>query len=378
MTSLNRAISVCSVLLFSLFFRLPAAFAAQAVPSDAVQTEQSFQLNRIVDFLDHYPRQSIAVVTCFLLVIIGIMAWLLKRCTAASRTIALDNEMYRQLSGLSGESIYEYDFLNDRLRLSSKIAQVIGSAHDNRHFLEHLKKHPEDVEKIKFFEALLAETDGPRDVLFQDPDGASHWYRITSKMIYAKSGEPLYVIGKIVNIQKEREEKEQLAKRAQQDGMTGLLNATAFCTAVMDILGKSQMGGALLLIDIDRFKQVNDTYGHFAGDQILKQTAAILKTVFRKDDVLGRLGGDEFLVFMKRVQNPAVVAAKCQAILQMASGVEVSGKTAAVSYSIGAAIAMGQRDYDMLYQQADKALYIVKNTGRDGFQILSCDGKNNQ
>ena len=128
---------------------------------------------------------------------------------------------------------------------------------------------------------------------------------------------------------------------------------------------------ALLMIDVDEFKQVNDTLGHNAGDEVLKNLTARISSILRRGDLLGRLGGDEFFVFLKNIPNDEVAAAKAQSICSM--NLRPSGANANVSVSIG--IAMVPRDgsdFDTLYKKVDAALYREKKRGKNGY--LFCQG----
>ena len=131
---------------------------------------------------------------------------------------------------------------------------------------------------------------------------------------------------------------------------------------------RKEHSGAFFILDVDYFKKINDTYGHYNGDLALKRIADILKGVFRKNDILGRFGGDEFAVFMKGAGR-ADAAEKCQLLRQIISEAEFAPNTGPLTASIGVAIAEPNQDFDDLYRKADQALYLVKEHGRNNFHV---------
>ena len=125
--------------------------------------------------------------------------------------------------------------------------------------------------------------------------------------------------------------------------------------------------GAFFMIDLDRFKQINDTYGHAEGDRVVRQTAEILKSLFRKEDIVGRLGGDEFCVFFTGQNRAPYLARKAEQICQAVRAIHPAQDGApGTSASIGIAGRTGGETFDELYRRADRALYIQKSKHAGG------------
>lgn len=136
--------------------------------------------------------------------------------------------------------------------------------------------------------------------------------------------------------------------------------------------------GALLIIDLDNFKGINDTLGHMVGDQVLSGVADKMRETFRQQDYLGRIGGDEFAVYLTFANNPvekerrAIIQSRADRFRYMIS--EIAGEieqNASISCSIG--IAMDPEhgtSYEKLYKSADQALYQAKKAGKNQYQIL--------
>lgn len=158
--------------------------------------------------------------------------------------------------------------------------------------------------------------------------------------------------------------KQELTHKAERDSMTKILNRESFVTKVEKYLEGTENNSSLILIDIDHFKTINDTYGHMAGDYIIKSIVNIVKNSIRESDFFGRLGGDEFIIFVKDADRSS--------ILNLTNRIEGSVREYSfifnnidinVTLSIGAQIA-AKTTFNRLYELADEALYEAKETGR--------------
>ena len=153
-----------------------------------------------------------------------------------------------------------------------------------------------------------------------------------------------------------------LKKKAEYDTLTGVMNRGAFIQFARQ---QEQLPSALLLIDIDRFKEINDGYGHDTGDTALKKVARLLTTSFRASDTSARIGGDEFVVLMADIceDQKDVIQKKVEQMNEFLS--HPSDGLPPMSLSVG--VAFSNNGYnEELYKKADKALYFVKEHGRDG------------
>lgn len=162
--------------------------------------------------------------------------------------------------------------------------------------------------------------------------------------------------------------------KAQTDGLTGLYNKIAIETfgRERDSLNANAENhkDALIMIDVDHFKEINDTYGHKKGDELLKAVAAILSKVFRNTDKVGRFGGDEFVILMEDVQDNTPFDRIVNEIRSEIRGILRQSGVENLTLSVGIALSPKDgRDYDEVFASADKALYEVKVQGRDGYCI---------
>lgn len=157
---------------------------------------------------------------------------------------------------------------------------------------------------------------------------------------------------------------------ARTDALTGVMNRNAFFQACEKMIGGLHSGeknGYFIMIDMDYFKEINDNYGHPEGDRVLKSTAAALKEIFRRDGVIGRVGGDEFAVLIYMPISRDRLETNLTAFLNRIHKIEVNESR--LSCSMGAVAAAADKTIDELYREADRLLYIAKKQGRDGYVV---------
>jgi len=191
---------------------------------------------------------------------------------------------------------------------------------------------------------------------------------------YYNGQQPAMAFGNIRNIQAEKLLQERIFRRANTDDLTGLLSKGA---------GKSQIRSALrqlspqkdtatlLIVDADDFKAVNDTFGHLFGDKVLREIGLSIQKNFRQSDIKGRIGGDEFIIFLPGMSNVDVLARHCQALCRRLSRVfHCDGKHQSFSISIGAAqYPVHGQSYRELFAHADQALYEAKRCGKGQYVL---------
>lgn len=167
-----------------------------------------------------------------------------------------------------------------------------------------------------------------------------------------------------------------LRHRAEHDPLTGIMNRGTF-DELKQYLKVNPCALALLIIDIDNFKQINDGYGHEVGDEILKKVAKLIKESFRSNDYPARIGGDEFAVIVTEIMPEMKTSLLKKAAMMNEILKNPSDDLPPVSLSIG--IAFGKNGFaDDLYTKADRALYIVKENGRCGCRIYEEEGSKNK
>jgi diguanylate cyclase (GGDEF)-like protein/PAS domain S-box-containing protein len=191
-------------------------------------------------------------------------------------------------------------------------------------------------------------------------------------------GRLIEVEGIIVDITERKAAEEKIALLARTDGLTGLANRATFIERLRHAFAAAQRGAssfAILYIDLDHFKPVNDTLGHPIGDQLLREVSERLKSLVRETDVVARLGGDEFAVLQLDMGEPANAGTLAEKIQQsIAQPFTLSGNTVSISASIGVCPYQGSSTGpDAMLAQADLALYRSKDEGRNRYRFHSDD-----
>lgn len=272
----------------------------------------------------------------------------------------MQNRRHEMLSQISNEYLYEYYIKSNQLELSEKFIQAFGTQEKCNEVTSILKNtlSNNDLEgKTLIIKLPLA-------------NGEMGVFKAINLTIYDDKGNLDSIIGKLIDISEEAAEKEKLITKAQVDGLTGLYNAIT----TKELIAKSIKNkdryktDAFILIDCDKFKDINDTFGHLIGSQVLKHIGKSLKLTFRSTDVIGRIGGDEFCVYIKDIPSVDFVQKKCH---QLSILIKKAIEDANISVSIGIAMVNDEKAYEDLFQKADDALYQAKRDGRAKIVIYS-------
>lgn len=184
----------------------------------------------------------------------------------------------------------------------------------------------------------------------------------------------LYSFDYIEYLHEERNLSAKMEQKSKLDPMTGLLNKYTIEFLVDEYFKHmdSNSAAALLLVDMDHFKQINDTLGHLAGDTILADTATIIRRFFKEDAWCGRVGGDEFMVFVKDVKDMSTLLLQAEILRQeIAKTTQERNITIAIQASVGVAVSTaGFYDYASIFAAADEALYQAKKEGRNKISVI--------
>jgi len=184
------------------------------------------------------------------------------------------------------------------------------------------------------------------------------------------------MIALAIEASQRRDAEGKLLRLAHYDSLTGLPNRILLGDRLRQALAfaaRHRTRVALMFLDLDRFKTINDSLGHYVGDQVLKEIAARLTRTLRAGDTVARLGGDEFVVVLQEVQEPAHAATVAQSLLrELTPPCFVDGRELHVSASVGITLYPDDgHDADALMKNADVAMYHVKDSGRNGYQFFA-------
>lgn len=300
-------------------------------------------------------------------------------------------DSYRLALGKSNDLFYEVDLESDTMKNhSAKSDQLflgveepcysrfvsqyakLCAVEDRLRFLEyfsldHLKKVAEGKDSITSIEYKVT-----------SEQQVDYWFEATAiPMLGGSKGiQNIICIENDITSQKLRTQ--SLQNAARMDGLTGLYNKVTTQDLIEEFIKHEGRDGnhAMFMIDIDYFKEINDRFGHARGDMVLAQFAELLSAVFRKSDILGRMGGDEFIAFLKDYSSIELVAAKAQQVNEHFRQVHFkdTDERCKTSASIGIALFTGDGDsFGTLYKNADMALYTSKGKGKDCFTFFAKD-----
>ncbi len=201
------------------------------------------------------------------------------------------------------------------------------------------------------------------------PNGKDLWVRTDINFLIDPENGHLCAIWTLRDINSEIQESLNLHHAAECDEMTGLLNRASTTRQILQTLQTdSHAQHALFFIDVDNFKSLNDTHGHQAGDRFLVTLATTLRKCFRDNDIVGRIGGDEFFVLMKNVPSTMIVAEKATTLLGISQVLCEEYPDLLLSVSIGIGMCpLNGSTLETLYTSADKALYQAKRKGKNQF-----------
>lgn len=202
-------------------------------------------------------------------------------------------------------------------------------------------------------------------------DGSLRWICNKVHFLIDADNNHLCVMLSAKDISDSKEEEKKIKEAAELDLMTKVLNRETAMEYIQKILlHEPDRGHSLYMLDVDNFKGLNDTLGHQAGDEFLIRLAGELKNTIRESDVIGRIGGDEFFIFLRNVSEPVQVEAKAKELLGVISEVAKSYLQVKVSGSIGISrYPEDGEDLDTLYAKADEALYTAKHAGKNCYRI---------
>ena len=229
---------------------------------------------------------------------------------------------------------------------------------------------------------IIETGEGTSYVIEENDDGIQEFLQLIKRPVFDENGQVTGIIALINDVTEIELLKKELEERTKTDPLTRLLNKSATQDLIEMLVStgygvSSDKKCALMMIDVDKFKLVNDIFGHMVGDHVLALIGRLIRENFKGMDVTGRIGGDEFMVFLKDVGSSEIAGVLAKELMKSVKecfvGQELDGY---VSLSIGISIFPDDgKSFGDLYHAADLALYHVKENGRDNFHIY--DGTEN-
>lgn len=293
--------------------------------------------------------------------------------------LRMEQERYRLATELSDDVIFNYRIDDDVVFFSENFENSFWGSRCIENFSSNMEAWKELVYEadLPLLEKLRAENGSIGDEIdiqlrLRSKKGKYIWCHIVAGTIRDTGGNGKEMVGKIINIDQHMQELSILEKKSMRDSMTGAYNKISTSQMVESYISRYlNIPGVFMLLDVDKFKEINDTYGHLMGDNVLIYVVDQIMSVFRTDDIVGRIGGDEFVVFAGNIRNHDDMigqARKLQDALRIPA--QFDDILIPISVSIGVALYPEHGStYGELAHCADKALYQVKGTTRDSFAI---------
>ncbi len=303
---------------------------------------------------------------------------------AAEHELRKERSFNQLISELTEDTFFDYDVRTLTIRYSKNFADWMGLD-------EVIYNYPESIIQMglvapESFDFFYKEIENKPEGALGDEvhlisrTGENRWYNVFYRNITDHMGEVVRVVGKMNDITKQHIRIDELTQKSQRDQLTSLYNKMTTEYLIREALKMRREYDekfALMIIDLDNFKDINDRLGHLYGDIVLTKLGKKLKAVFRSEDIVGRIGGDEFFVFLTHYGSRDVLKAKAREVCRLFEHVyNENGAVVNISASIGIACCPEHGDnYDTLYKNADAALYTAKERGKNMFVVYD-DGIN--
>ncbi len=290
-----------------------------------------------------------------------------------------EKERYRILLEQSQDIFFDVDTEKRQFRCSPNFLLKFGREatplfNENGRLSNRQIVHPEDLPALNELRRRIRSGKPTAFAVMRIPtaEGRYIWCRVQATRI-SKPNTPLRLVGKIVDIDEEVRRRAELERRTQRDSLTDLLNKTAFrekICAAMPVKPQHGKTDALLFLDLDNFKLINDTFGHVKGDAALLAASEALKRGFRNADAVGRFGGDEFCVFVRDITREALEERAAALLSELHTFVEYDGQRVEITTSIGIYLFDGtESSYDVALHRADNAQYQAKQAGKNCYRF---------
>lgn len=315
----------------------------------------------IMTFIKTNPLLCISVITLMFLMTFIIFYQSYKAKTKQ----ALDAKKYKMLAALADEYFFEYNYLKERFKFDEKFQKVTGFERrvERSSYDENNKLLKQFVEQLN--DSIDSAEDSQFTIVLNDEKEIKHWYRVVTSVVRNDKNQPILIIGKMMNIQKEMEEVTNYQNKAYRDSLTKLYNREGLSAN----MPKDANGVMLAVMDLDDFKTVNDTLGHDGGDYALMYFADKLEEHMGTKSLLARYGGDEFIVLLTGVSESEAQEKLEELVKSMDVSLRYAGNTKKISISVGAVYSDQMSSFETMFHEADKVLYKTKQNGKNSYKL---------
>ena len=296
------------------------------------------------DFIAAHRIHILTFFVVLLLIVVLVLINIYRQKVKRHMLLQLEHSKFNKLASISGEIIFEYQYKTEKFH-------IFMQKKEDKFKLEEFTGLKECLE-----EKISIMTDNTKII-----ERGGRYYSVILEIIRVNGNEE-YAIGKLTDVSHSMIEKENLIQKAQRDGMTNLYNPSVTKQMAKDAWQKNTTD-IVAIIDIDHFKQINDTYGHTVGDKVIIQVARHLYSTFHPYGIIGRIGGDEFMLYLNDLTNQEEQKAIFSQFQKLVA--EDLQEQYGVTLSIGVASSKNCHSFVEQFEKADKALYEVKEHGRN-------------
>ncbi len=307
---------------------------------------------------------------------------LIEMAESAEEALRERRTRYELAADAANDGLWDWDLTNDCVYYSSQWKKLMGYARE-----DELKTPDDWFVRIASSDMMQLQADlalhqaGATEQLNNEhrviwPDGTQRWLHVRGRVILNEEGEAVRLIGSLSDATERKEAENRLRYEATHDRLTGLANRAMLLEKLEQAVSRSKRSRlyrfALMMLDFDRFKIVNDSLGHDAGDQLLNSIADRFRQIARKHDTACRIGGDEFVLLMDNVKDEQeVIDLATQVVETMREVHDIQGHPVTSTASIGIAISHERyQDSSEMLRDADTALYRAKAEGKDRFVMF--------
>lgn len=302
--------------------------------------------------------------------------WIIEDITPF-HSIEDENRKLRLLNDLSEDVSFEYSIADDILTLSQNYETLTGFPCVYKNLQSAVRDGSFIVsDSVPVFLELLhkavkGKPCSSAQLCLQKANGSSNWVNIFCTTVNDAYNKPSLILGKLTNIDSIKKERDILVNLAETDPLTKFYNKNKIKRLTEDFLMQEPEGlHAFYVVDIDNFKAVNDTMGHLYGDLVLTEICAKLSARFEQCCLLGRIGGDEFVLFAGDIPSEKEAAEKAAGICDIFCSLESHGSGLSITCSVGVALCPKHgRTYNELFAKADVALYKAKHGGKNRYEL---------
>lgn len=327
------------------------------------------------------PVQGMSFFTMFLIMLLGTVGFLLLlkeqedlQLRKALRELASREALITNIFDTSSVSICLVDSEGRIKMANQRMAEMFNSTLDQLigdHYVNWIAPDQRQIAQRRI-DALLDNSLPSLQIEreYTRNDGTSFWGQLTCTRMYDPESEKYQLVGVIVDITDRKRAEDQIREMAQHDVLTGLANRALFSDRFrheLEIAQREKTRFALLFIDLDKFKFVNDSHGHAMGDLLLQEVAQRITSCVRHSDTVARIGGDEFVVLLHSIDTgPRVLEVAEKIRHALSEPCTIDTNTVSISASIGVSIYPDHGTIELeLAKHADSAMFEAKNQGRD-------------